>query len=416
MKITKGLHIKGKMMLVLLFFSLFAFGSLVFTFIKSSRIDRENVQIIEVGEKVKIDVLQARIILDEYKLERDTTLYPEIFANFTLARKNIESLEQMIHLADKKVVDDLHQRLIKNVSQILDKINTLENLIKAQNQVDDRMILEAYHQFTRSFNAFELALHDYVSDRNANFGKTVYFLLIASFLILLVCLLIIANLVNALLRAERIVIRKTVEIEQKERHRISRELHDGLGALLSSIGIYANILDRETKDNQEVNEKLKEIRSLSNSALQTVQEIINNLNPSVLSKHGLAISLEKLCERMNQLGKVTFRLNTANYNIILPQGTKVILYRVCTELINNTLKHSQASAAHIKLYNKKNTIFLNYADNGIGFDSSNKELQEGEKMGLRNLRSRIDALGGHCKIESAPNQGINISVQINCIP
>lgn len=243
--------------------------------------------------------------------------------------------------------------------------------------------------------------------------KELQILMFFSFLILLFCIFIIIKLINAISLADSKNFEKTIVIEQKERHRIAMDLHDGMGSLLSSIGLYIKLLQLEKIDNKEVVEKLNQLRQLSDQAYNSFEEVINNLNPACLNKYGLVKSLENLCDKINNTGEVYFELQVENLQYHLSKSTEAILYRICNELINNTLKHSGAKSAKIDLSNIKNKISLRYTDNGIGFNPVIDYYHKGGKTGLKNLASRVESLGGTYKMESNPDQGVDIHIQFN---
>ena len=215
--------------------------------------------------------------------------------------------------------------------------------------------------------------------------------------------------------ADSLIINKTIEIEQKERHRISMDLHDGMGSLLSSIGLYIKLLQAEKFDNKEIVKKLNQLRQLSDQTFKSFEEVINNLNPACLNKYGLVNSLEDLFNKINDAGEVYFELQVENLHFRLSPTTEVILYRICNELINNTLKHSCAKTAKIILSYNRKKISLRYTDDGIGFNPVIDYYHNGGKTGLKNLASRVESLGGTYKMKSNPDQGVDIHIQFRII-
>ena len=121
--------------------------------------------------------------------------------------------------------------------------------------------------------------------------------------------------------------------------------------------------------------------------------------------------MEDLFNKINNTGEVYFELQVENLHYRLSPTTEVILYRICNELINNTLKHSGAKTAKIVLLNNRNKISLRYTDDGIGFNPVIDYYHNGGKTGLKNLASRVESLGGTYKMESNPDQGVDIHIQ-----
>jgi len=413
----KSLHVKSKVVLVVLGFSLFSFGGLLFAFIKSSKIDTEHVVITEINEKVQIDVLLAIIEVDEFYIYRDTSLIRNISNNFKNAEDHLSSINTNIRSdklrKTKSRRDDFFRKLIEVRDKIiiLERLTTRDMMLNSGNS--NTAFKQAYLDFNKSFSEAEAKLHNYIIWSNSKFKKELQIIMIFSFLILLFCIYVILKLINAITLAELQIIKKTIEIEQKERHRIAMDLHDGMGSLLSSIGLYIKLLQVERIDNKGVVKKMNQLRQLSDQAYKSLEEVINNLNPACLNKYGLVKSLENLCDKINDTGEIYFELQVENLHYQFSKSTEAILYRICNELINNTLKHSGAKTAKIYLSNIKNKTSLRYTDNGIGFNPEIDYYHHGGKTGLKNLISRVESLGGTYKMESNPDQGIDIYIQFS---
>jgi len=413
----KSLHIKSRVILVVLGFSLFSFGGLLFTFIKSSRMDIEHVEVTEITEKVQIDVLLATIGVDEFYLYKDTSLVMNISNNFKNAEDHLSSISTKLRTHKLRKNRNNSDDFILKLIEIRDKIKILEGLTTKDmlvNSMDNNTsIKQAYLDFNKSFGEFEVELHNYIIQSNSNFKKEMQILLIFSFLILLFCVYIILRQINAMVLADSQIIKNTIEIEQKERHRIAMDLHDGMGSLLSSIGLYIKLLQVDKFDDKEIINKLNQLRQLSDQAFTSLEEVINNLNPASLDKYGLIKSLEILCNNINNTGKVYFELHVENLHYHLPKSTEVILHRICYELINNTIKHSGAKTAKITLSNVTNKISLRFRDDGIGFNTVIDYYHDKGKTGLKNLASRVESLGGTYNIVSNPDQGVDIHIQFS---
>jgi len=400
----KSFHVKSKVVLVVLGFGLFSFGGLLFTFIKSSKIDTEHVVITEITEKVQIDVLLAILGVDEFYIYRDTSLIRNISNNFKNAEDHLSSINTKIRSDKLRKTKSKRDDFFRKLIEVRDKIIILERLTTRDMMLNSRnpntAFKQAYLDFNKSFSETEAELHNYIIWSNSKFKKELQIIMIFSFLILLFCIYIILKLINAITLAELQIIKKTIEIEQKERHRIAMDLHDGMGSLLSSIGLYIKLLQVEKFDNKGVVKKMNQLRQLSDQAYKSLEEVINNLNPACLNKYGLVKSLD-------------FELQVENLHYQLSKSTEAILYRICNELINNTLKHSGAKTAKIYFSNIKNKISLRYTDNGIGFNPVIDYYHHGGKTGLKNLISRVESLGGTYKMESNPDQGIDIYIQFS---
>jgi len=381
--------------------------------------DVEHVEITEITEKVQIDVLLSTIALDEFYLYGDTLFVSNISSNFKNAEDHLSSINTKIRSHNHRKNSRSRDKFIQKLIEIRDQIENLESLTTREmlmNSRDDKTaISQAYYNFNKSFGEFEAELHNYIIRSNTIFKKELQILLISFFLILLLCIFIILKLINAMIRADLQIIQKTIEIEQKERQRIAMDLHDGMGSLLSSIGLYIKLLQVEKFVNTGIVTKMNQLRELSDQAYNSFEEVIDNLNPAQLNKYGLVKSLEDLLNNINNAGKVHFRLQIEDLNYRLSPSTEVILYRICNELINNTLKHSGAKTANIILSNNRKKTSFYYTDDGIGFNPAIDYYYNGGKTGLKNLANRVESLGGTYSIKSDPDQGVDIHIQFNTI-
>jgi len=223
---------------------------------------------------------------------------------------------------------------------------------------------------------------------------------------------LIIRLIDQLIIADRTLIQKTIEVENRERQRIASDLHDSLGALISSMVMHIQVLEKDYEKNPALIKKLIYLNQLANHSLESIEEVINNLNPSQLSRFGLVKTMEKTITKANLLGKTQFSFDTRNLDFKISRGTEVILYRICTELINNALKHSSAEKASFTLSNIRKEIHLRYRDNGVGFQDENSFLED-NKTGLNNLFNRVESVGGVCRINSEAGNGVTIEISFD---
>jgi signal transduction histidine kinase len=214
--------------------------------------------------------------------------------------------------------------------------------------------------------------------------------------------------INLLVAAERKLVFNSIEIEERERSRYSRELHDGLGPLLSTIKMYMQSLS-ETRDAEKVKFIAEESEQNIKLAIQTMREVAHGLSPFNLSNFGYVNAVLEFTRGINKIHELVIDF-TYNSHARFSDFYEIILYRITTELISNTLKHAHATHVEI-VFNyipEKNNITLIYSDNGKGFDTSCEDSKTG--MGLINIRQRIKILGGNFRIESVIGKGCTIFV------
>ncbi len=211
---------------------------------------------------------------------------------------------------------------------------------------------------------------------------------------------------------ERKILSVVIETEEKERNRFAKDLHDGLGALLSSINIYINLIRSGELGKAEQENMLIYTKGLVDEAIATAKEIANDLRPTILSRFGLVASVEQFCNQINNTRAIEIHFDSTGFNGNIDKNSEIILFRIINELINNTLKHADAKNIDIRFYNQTNSLFLEYHDNGKGFDLNQKPKDKKGGMGLENIRSRIKSINGNVEIDSKPDMGITVKIEI----
>lgn len=194
------------------------------------------------------------------------------------------------------------------------------------------------------------------------------------------------------------------QAQEEEKIRISKELHDGVGPLLSLIKLNISSLDTNSS-NEKIISKTKELASES---IKEVRNISHSLMPSLLVKSGLQAALTELAEQINA-GKLKVQLDHT-ISIKLNPEAEVNIYRIIQESVNNILKHSDASNVKIKLEQQDQNLLLTIIDDGKGFDSS--KLSEISGNGLNNICSRVDFMKGKITISSNPKTGTSFTIQL----
>ncbi len=203
---------------------------------------------------------------------------------------------------------------------------------------------------------------------------------------------------------QRRILNTVLRTEEKERLRFSKELHDGLGPLLSSAKMSLSAIKKV--DNQEL---LENTNYVIDEAIRSLREISNNLSPHILNDFGLGRGVANFVGKLPS-NKMEVVLDTNMRAERFATDVEVILYRVVCELVNNSLKHSDGTRAEISLTLHGDRLELKYSDNGRGFVP---EAMMDVGMGLSNIASRIASLKGVCDIHSAPGEGMRAYVSVN---
>jgi PAS domain S-box-containing protein len=210
-------------------------------------------------------------------------------------------------------------------------------------------------------------------------------------------------------KSEKILIDAIIDTEEKERERLAGDLHDEIGPLLSSMKMYINSL-AETTDPKKQEYLIEQINLLVKEALQTVREISNDLSPHILNHYGLIAALNNFFNTKQNLIQIDFN---ANFDKVrFNSNLEIIYYRIIKELFNNTIKHAKATLVSINITFAKNTLTLNYSDNGCGFDIESIFENQNEKkgIGLLNILSRLRSIKGKYEINTAPGNGFSTNI------
>lgn len=195
-----------------------------------------------------------------------------------------------------------------------------------------------------------------------------------------------------------------IQGEEMERKRIARELHDGLGSMLSSVKIHLNLAKKENA------ETVNGVDALLDNSIKELRNISQNLMPESLLELSLEHALRDLCAaNSNAVTKVEFQYLIKKSR--LPKNYEIMIYRIIQELLNNALKYAKASQVLISCSQNKDVFFITVEDNGVGFDISDPKNKNG--MGLKNIKNRVEFLNGKLEIESKPNQGTSAYIELN---
>lgn len=198
-----------------------------------------------------------------------------------------------------------------------------------------------------------------------------------------------------------------LEGQEQERGRLARDLHDGLGGLLSGTKHQLSYLDPHQSENIEegISKSIKQI----DGAVEELRRVAHNLMPDLLVKYGLEVAIQEFASRISN-SALDIHTEFINYNNSLSEEKQLIIYRIIQELVNNTIKHADASEIIIQISQEENMLNLTVEDNGKGFD--HKGLNVKKTAGFHNIESRVQFLKGTMNIISELNIGTSIELQI----
>lgn len=181
-----------------------------------------------------------------------------------------------------------------------------------------------------------------------------------------------------------------LEMQESERKRIAEDLHDELSPMLSAVKLKINSI-RQMQSTDEIEQIVKETTTYVDSIIQDVRLVVRNLSPTNLSKYGLVQSIEDFKNTVEKNNRIKFDFMHEGLEKRFKESAEINIYRILSEMINNSVKHSNCDAIKllIKVYKDKTSIL--YTDNG-------QKIQTEEKshagMGLRNITSRVNLFKG----------------------
>jgi two-component system NarL family sensor kinase len=198
--------------------------------------------------------------------------------------------------------------------------------------------------------------------------------------------------------------------EEKERGRISRDLHDGLGGILSAVKLGLSGIRNSNSLPADMNEKLDLALNQLNASISELRSIAQNLMPEALTNFGLKDALNDFCTHLGSNNQVEISFLFYGESIRFDQSVENALFRIAQEALNNSLKHSNATKIIVQLIQDESWVNLTVQDNGQGFDL--EQVRDKKSGGLRNMRARAEIFDGRFHIDSKPGEGTEIIVDL----
>lgn len=412
MSYRSNILLKRTVIISMVSFSLFITAGLMVIFKTSSNRDAEHIRLVALNGNIESQILRSRLLLDDIVLRKDYDLLPRLAYRIDSVHINLDALKKEINSRydDNSIIDiDAFNSKYDTILKDLEKIEAYINSHDLRQASNDNYLFNACNSFNINFNKLQSMLPGYLRIDNVRYKREIVFILSISLVLIFFAGFFSIKLINKLIGADRALIRNTIEVESRERERIAADLHDSFGSLLSSLLIYVRVLEKEVDKDSDLMDKIKHLNNLANTALISIEEVINNLNPGVLSRLGLIKALEKMADKFNKLGKTHFTIDAGKYNISLPESTELVVYRICSELMTNAIKHSEAEDAELLFSKHRNDIKITYRDNGVGFDPEGISF-EVEKSGIYNIIRRVESLEGNYKLLSKPGKGVEIII------
>lgn len=216
------------------------------------------------------------------------------------------------------------------------------------------------------------------------------------------------------LAEEKVRSSSLLEGQEVERKRLARELHDGIGQMLTGLRLHSEHLKSFSFSSEKQNKSFEDLQTLIGETIEATRMVSFNLAPAVLSDFGIAPAVRILTEQVSKIAGLPIEFSGSKLNR-LPEKIEIGLYRITQEAIHNAVKYAEASKIKVQLSAKNGFVTLEIADNGKGFDPSKIKLSAEKRLGgsgIKNMQTRTELLNGKFKIESRAGKGTKLIVEL----
>jgi two-component system NarL family sensor kinase len=390
---------------------------------------------IYIGDISKAEIAYASLLQTGKEDAFTFFIQSNLFRAKNKMHEAIDALKKAFELSERNA--ELKQVILKDISDIYVNIGDFENALKFFKEFYG--LRESHHNVETNRYVNELKMKYETSKKEQEISQltqlkreTHRIMLLMTLGIILLLLLISYIMRNnrkrktivkqqaALAKQEiqnmkneqlLIVAKATIKGEENERARIARDLHDGLGGLLSGLKLSMNTL-YQTRDEGVVKNSFSNILPLLENSISELHKIAYNMMPDTLKKFGISEAIDTYCRSME--------LNNVKTNIIFQffghetrfsDVFELAVYRIAQELIVNAIKHAEATMITVQLVFDENRVCLSVNDNGKGFDIEATKCSHGS--GLKNIQCRVETFGGRYEVSSDIGVGSETVIEFN---
>ena len=212
---------------------------------------------------------------------------------------------------------------------------------------------------------------------------------------------------------QKIMSSKIIENQEKEQNRIAKDVHDGIGQMLT--GLKYNLESIDAKNIEKTSLKIEHLKELTSNIIKGVRTATFNLTPPELSDHGIVPAITKLTQELARLtGKDILLLNKTSFNERLDSLAEINIYRITQEAINNAIKYAESTHIVVSMSHSEGLLSIVIDDNGKGFDPDKvKHVKTGDGgMGMTFMRERMKYIDGRLFLHSEQGKGTRITLNI----
>ncbi len=194
--------------------------------------------------------------------------------------------------------------------------------------------------------------------------------------------------------------------QELERSRMAKDLHDGLGGMLSGVKLSLGAMKGNIILSEDNTRLFGKVLGQLDHSISEMRRVAHNMMPEALVKLGLQQAIQDYCDGLNESIQLHFKIQFHGLENRLEAATEIVVYRIVQELINNVVKHADATIVLVQVMRHDSNLNITIEDNGKGFDVSNSPKGDG----LNNVRSRVDYLKGQLDIQSVPGKGTSVHI------
>lgn len=200
-------------------------------------------------------------------------------------------------------------------------------------------------------------------------------------------------------------------VEEKERQRLARVLHDGLQQLLTGAKLHASLIRNRLSGQTEAVEQVDKLNQILDRSVEASRSLAYELNPPILHDHGLLAAVQSLADMPHMQG-LKINIHADDEIPSLSQNLKVFFFQAIRELLNNVIKHANVNKAEVCLTNDEEKFCIEVIDQGDGFDADNMKMGASTSQGLRNIRKKLNLMNGQLKVDSEPGRGSHFILSV----
>lgn len=211
---------------------------------------------------------------------------------------------------------------------------------------------------------------------------------------------------NQEIHYQKEILQSVIQTQEEERIRIAQDLHDDISSKLNIVSLNTHLLKTPNLSEAEYIEIIDNIVTLTAKALENSRRIAHDLLPPVFEKFGLHAAIEELVLEFSSAKNVQINYSNELDFSVLDVKNQLHIFRILQELLNNSIRHGKATSISITFINKNQQKTCLYSDNGVGFNTNLGNIKRG--IGMQNIESRLNYLGGKIDVQSEINKGVQI--------